>query len=336
MHKNAAKVFSAFFPNRKIAAVEPLSSGLINTTYRIDCPDGSYLLQRLNTKIFPRPAHITENVEKAAAHLQKKNYPKQILRFLPTAAGLPFHTDKKGEVWRLSVYFANTLTLDKPENTEQVFNAAAAYGEFLRYLSDLSPSKMHVIIPDFHNADLRMQQFVNALKNADAEKKNAVQEEIREIQNALPFLQKMNTLQLPLRITHNDTKISNLLFAADRTTPVAVIDWDTLMPGTILSDFGDIVRTFCSTASENEKNLKEVIFREDYYRAAAEGFLSEAKTMLNETEKANLRNGAKRVILVQAMRFLTDFLNGNIYYATTYAEQNADRTKNQLQLFRSL
>ena len=330
------QILAAFFPGQKAVNIEPLTSGLINATYRVDFPKRSYLLQKVNTRIFSEPNLIAENAEKAARHLRDGGYPKKILCFIPTAAGTYFYKDAAGNSWRISEFFSDTVTLSKPENAAQVYNAAAAYGEFLRYLSDFPPEKMHTIIPDFHNVEMRMRQFEGALKNAPEARKKTVTEEIGKVKAAFPFLQKINALQFPLRVTHNDTKISNLLFAADRLTPAAVIDWDTLMPGTVLSDFGDIVRTFCSTADENEQDLHKVLFREDYYTAAEKGFLAEIDCVLTKSERENLRSGAARVILVQAMRFLTDYLNENNYYATTYATQNADRTRNQLQLFEML
>ena len=276
------------------------------------------------------------NIIRVAEHLRRVNYPRRILTPLTDAEGNLLHRDEAGGVWRVFPYFAQTVTLSRPEHKEQVRAAAGAYGEFLHCLRDLPPTEISETLPHFHDANYRKSQLLSVLQNAAPERRIAARREIDIIESAFSFLAQMSHLTLPRRITHNDTKISNLLFAPDRRTPVAVIDWDTIMPGTVLSDFGDMVRTFCNDAAEDEADLKKVKFNRDYYIAAEKGFLAETQNMLTPAEKENLYAGARRVILVQAMRFLTDFLAGDVYYKTTYPEQNLLRVRNQLALYEEM
>jgi thiamine kinase-like enzyme len=276
------------------------------------------------------------NALKVATHLKTKKYPRQILDFLVTKNNTFLHQTSDADYWRMMPFFSNTITLETPENTQQAYTAAAAFGEFLQYLNDLPASEMEVIIPDFHNAIFRKSQFENALDKATEFRLEQAKNEISEIINSFPFLVKMSNLDLPVRVTHNDTKISNILFSEDKKKAIAVIDWDTIMPGTILSDFGDCVRTFCTNAAEDEKDLSKVKFREEYYDAVEKGFLSTIGKLLTDEERENLRDGARQVILVQAMRFLTDFLEGDVYYKINRDEQNLDRARNQLALFQQM
>jgi len=319
--KQLIKIVKNFFPDAKDCVFTPLTSGHINETFRIDLKEGTYIMH---------------NALQVAVHLEKKEYPRQTLRPFATKNDTFLHQNNAGNYWRMLPFFENTITLETPENTEQAYLAAAAYGEFLQYLNDLSASEIEVIIPNFHNANFRITQFENALKNTNETRLKEAKNEVAEIKNAYSFLEKMTCLRLPLRVTHNDTKISNILFSKDKKNAVAVIDWDTIMPGTSLSDFGDCVRTFCTNAAEDEKDLSKVKFREEYYEAIEKGFLSEAGETLTEIEKKHLRDGARQVILVQAMRFLTDFLEGDVYYKISREGQNLDRARNQLELFKQM
>ena len=334
--KQLISIVNNFFPDAKNCVFTPLTSGHINETFRVDLEDGSYVLQRLNTNVFPNPNAIMRNTLKVAAHLENKEYSHQILKPLATKNNTFLHQTDTLNYWRMTPFFQNTITLETPEDTKQAYIAAAAFGEFLEYLADLPTSEIEVIIPNFHNAMYRVSQFENGLKNANEARLKQAQNEISEIKNTFPFLKEMSNLKLPLHVTHNDTKISNILFSEDKETAVAVIDWDTIMAGTILSDFGDCVRTFCANAAEDEKDLSKVKFREEYYEAVEKGFLSTAEKMLTILEKKHLRDGARQVIVVQAMRFLTDFLEGDIYYKVTREGQNLDRARNQLALFKQI
>ncbi len=320
-------------------SIETLKSGHINDTFKVDIKshnlEESYILQRVNHHIFTEPVKIMENIENVALYLQSKGYPKPILSCLKTLKGDYFHQNTEG-YWRMIPFINNTYSILKAENDNQAYQAAKAFGEYSRYLNDIDVKKIHTIIPNFHNADFRISQFYDALKSEPLEERlekvkpimEYVSQQIHYFSNYKPAI--------PVRVTHNDTKISNILF--DKTTQNAscIIDLDTLQPETILSDFGDMVRTYTPQYGEDEKDIEKVEMRFDYMKALIEGFLSEVNTFLTENEKKNLIYGAKRTIFVQALRFLTDYLNNDTYYKTSYPEQNLSRTLNQITLLKSL
>ena len=325
-------------------STETLKSGHINDTYKItitpaDGEKAAYILQQINTHVFPEPHKIMENIETVAAHLTAKGYPKPILTCLKTKKGAYFPPNTEGgATWRMIPFIDNTFSILKVENENQAHEAAKAFGEYLRYLNDLPISKIHTIIPNFHNARFRVKQFKEAFK-----KNNLIHvERFENARNELIFIEKYIKYysqvlkNIPQRITHNDTKISNILF--DKTTKKAacIIDLDTLQPETVLSDFGDMVRTYTSPYGEEETDFSKIEMRFPYFEALLNGFLSEMGDVLTIEEKQNLLFGAKRTIFVQALRFLTDYLNNDTYYKTSYPEHNLMRTRNQIALLQSI
>lgn len=326
-------IFAHFFPEDIEAIISPIKSGHINDTFRVDTKHGKYILQQINTSIFDQPEWITDNMVKVAQHLKKCSYPKRILSPISTKEGNYLQVDQAGNQWRVFPFFENTKVLQQPENANQSYAAARAYAEFSSYLFDFPTQQIKEIIPKFHDTLTRIAQFENALRRTSKEKLKQAEQEILGIKKELDFLKSYAQLDLPLRITHNDTKISNVLFDSKGVEVIAVIDWDTIMPGSILSDFGDIARTFCTNCGENEKDVEKVTFNKEYYKSVKAGFMDELGEKLRTVEKQNLNAAAKKVTLVQAMRFLTDFLNGNVYYKVDYPTQNLHRCKNQLVLY---
>lgn len=335
--------------------VEVLKSGHINDTFKVSLEKEHkikhFIVQKLNTSIFPEPEKIMQNIETVAQHLTSKGYEKAILSCLKTKKGEYFHqdTDERGSrhealhqgsistgFWRMIPFIENTYSILKVENENQAFEAAKAFGEYLKYLVDLDTSKIHTIIPNFHNAAFRVQQFREALKN------KPTGERLKKAHNSLIFIEeRINHFSqiienIPLRVTHNDTKISNILFDETTQKAACIIDLDTLQPSTLLSDFGDMVRTYTPQYDEDERDLEKVEMRLPYFEALMEGFLSELDSVLTASEKANLIFGAKRTVFVQALRFLTDYLNNDIYYKTDYAEHNLARAENQIALLKSI
>lgn len=276
------------------------------------------------------------NIESAALHLEKRNYSRKILKPLPTISGELLYQDERGYYWRAYPFFDNTSTISTIRHTDQAFEAAYAYGELTSCLSDLDATRLHYSIPNFHNGLRRTRMFENALKSAS---ENRIGQSIIEIQFIIThckIFDEVARLELPLRVTHNDTKLSNLLFDRKEEKVVAVVDWDTIMPGIILSDFGDMIRTIASSAKEDETNLEEVFIRQDLYRAIKEGYMESWGGKLTTLEENNLAKGAKWIILMQAMRFLTDFLEDDIYYKTDYIGHNWVRARNQIALYQSI
>jgi hypothetical protein len=321
-----------------------LTSGHINktveTTLSYPTHEIRYILQRINTDIFPNPHDIMENIETVAKHLEAKNYPLPILKCMPLLGNNGFlveiDSNTEGGVWRVVYAIENSFSILTVDNLEQAYDAAFAFGEYGRYLSDLDVSKIHTIIPRFHDADLRIEQFRTALKaNPTAIRLEKAKNDLIFIQNHIPFFENKK-LDIPIRITHNDTKISNILFDKTTQKPSCIIDLDTLQPSTILSDYGDMVRAYTPNMGEDDPNFKDLTMRFDFFKSMTAGFLDGLKDVLTPNEKAALIFGAKRTIFVQALRFLSDYLNNDVYYKTHYDEHNLVRAQNQLALYQSI
>ena len=293
-------------------------------------------MQRINTAVFPEPLKIMENIETVATHLKSKSYKRSILGFVKTKDGQSLVTDTEGGVWRLVPFVGNTYSILKIENENQAFIAAEAFGEYVSYLSDLDVVKIHTIIPNFHNADFRIQQHQDALKSTPSVfrlKKAA--EDLEFIQAHIPYFANKE-LNIPLRVTHNDTKISNILFDKTTNEAACIIDLDTLQPSTLLADFGDMVRTYTSEYDEDFQHVERINMRLPYFEALLSGFVKNISQKILEEEKNALIFGAQRTVFVQALRFMTDYLNGDVYYRIAYPEQNFDRATNQLVLLQKL
>jgi Phosphotransferase enzyme family len=339
--------------NAKVS-FKTLTSGHINKTVEatLSYPthEMRYILQSINTQIFPKPHDIMENIETVAKHLEAKNYPRPILKCMPLLEnnGFLVENDSKletrnskpenteGGTWRVVYAIENSFSILTVDNLEQAYDAAFAFGEYGRYLSDLDVSKIHTIIPRFHDADLRIEQFRTALKgNPTVIRLEKAKNDLNFIQNHIPFFENKK-LDIPLRVTHNDTKISNILFDKTTLKPSCIIDLDTLQPSTILSDFGDMVRAYTPNMGEDGPNFKDLTMRFDFFKSMTAGFLDGLKDALTPNEKAALIFGAKRTIFVQALRFMSDYLNNDVYYKTHFDDHNLIRAQNQLALYQSI
>jgi Ser/Thr protein kinase RdoA (MazF antagonist) len=322
---------------------ETLKSGHINETFKVDIHAKSYILQRINTAIFPEPLKIMENIETVATHLKSKSYKRSILGFIKTKDGQSLVTDviasdgaTESGVWRLVPFVGNTYSILKIENENQAFIAAEAFGEYVGFLSDLDVIRIHTIIPNFHNADFRIQQHRDALNSTPSVfrlKKAA--EDLEFIQAHIPYFAHKK-LNIPLRVTHNDTKISNILFDKTTNEATCIIDLDTLQPSTLLADFGDMVRTYTSKYDEDFQHVERISMRLSYFEALLSGFMKNISQEILEEEKSALVFGAERTVFVQALRFMTDYLNNDTYYQTSYTDHNLFRAQNQLALFKSI
>jgi aminoglycoside phosphotransferase (APT) family kinase protein len=260
----------------------------------------------------------------------------QLLSPYQTLNGKNYHIEDNA-YWRALRFIENSYTLEKCENTTQAFAAGQGFGHFLARLSDFNSPDFQTIIPHFHDAEHRWKQFNDALKNATPNRFDMAEEDILFALNhahLVDFYKKI-IKKMPVRVTHNDTKIANLLFDKNTHKPLAVIDLDTLQYGTMLSEFGDMVRSYCNNTREDEENFRKISFRFDIFDALKEGFLSELKEVLTPIEIQNLDFGAKLTIFIQGIRFLTDFLNNDIYYKIKYSDHNLVRAKNQFALLQS-
>ncbi|MBG6062317.1 Ser/Thr protein kinase RdoA (MazF antagonist) [Flavobacterium sp. CG_9.1] len=340
-------LFNQFNHTSEFKLFEELASGHINDTYLIKTHEKPYfVLQRINHKVFKNVPGLIHNKVAISRHLKEKlgHLSEQVLRrhvldFINTKNGAPYYKDKDGNYWNMMVYIEDSVTFETVNNEEVAYEGGKLFGNFLFLTSDFLASKLTDVIPKFHDMSFRFSQFEEALKVASVERLNLANTyitEVNELKEEMHILQKLKESgAIKLRVTHNDTKISNALFDKDNKG-LCVIDTDTVMPGIVHYDFGDAIRTICNTAPEDEKKLELVNFNICYYKAYVKGFLEKIESDLSAVEIEHLPLGAKTMIFIMAIRFLTDFLNGDIYYKTAYPEHNLDRAKNQFKLIESL
>ncbi len=315
--------------------VRQLTSGHLNQTFLIRNADSSCLLQHLNTTIFKNLDIITANDLQVAVHLEKKDYPHGIL--MPLAF-------KNGEYllegeWRIFPYFEESKTFLKVDSPEQAFEAAKFLSEFHYYLKDMDTAEIRPSIPGFLDFNARWESFKKALRESLKERRKKADKEIRFVQENQNILKEWNTVlsYFPDRLIHADPKISNFLFHKESQAKIkALIDWDTLMAGPILYDFGDMVRSYTNLKDEDDPDADGDHFSKENFEALKEGFLYALKEELTQKEIQNMDLAGKVVIYVQILRFLTDYLNNDIYYSTDYENHNLDRTVNQINLLKGL
>ena len=340
-----AKVFEIggiFHTKGDFVGFETINQGNINTTYRLDYrqEDGStksYILQKVNTYVFKNPVEIMENIGKVTNHLRSKvrRINKPALHFYSTIYGQNYFVENDSTFWRMENYI-DAVGYDTCESLEILRNAGEAFGEFQTQLSDFDASTLYTTIPDFHNTAKRLEVFFDAVKADEYGRVATVQKEIQFIREHAELASELTKMQengeVPLRVTHNDTKINNVLFHRETGAPQTVIDLDTVMPGLAMHDFGDAVRFAASTAREDEPDLSKVSLDLAKYRAFAEGFIGKTADALTENEIKTMALGAISITIELAVRFLTDYLTGDKYFKIEYAEHNLDRARCQLHL----
>lgn len=320
---------SAFLGDVTFSA-KPFGSGHINSTYRVKTADGQeYVLQRINHHVFPHPEDVMENSVAVTNHLRRKGC--NALCFLLTKEGSACYRDDQGNYWRMYGFIPG-LALDAPEQPEDLYQAGVAFGRFQALLADFPSETLHPVIPRFHDTPHRYKQLKDAIAADKMGRVAAVQKELVWLfrqETLAGTLQRMQDAgQLPLRVTHNDTKLNNVLLDSKTRTPLCVLDLDTVMPGLSAFDFGDAIRFGAAKNKEDaSSNGIDLYLFEMYTR----GFLQEAQG-LTEKELSVLCLGAFVMTLEVGMRFLTDYLDGDRYFKTGYPEQNLHRARNQLAL----
>ena len=315
----------------------PLGSGNINDTWLGTSVQGEKLvLQRINTIVFPYPDRIMHNYRVVLAHLRSKNTNLELPGLLPGIDGQGYLFDEEGNCWRAVDYLAGSVAVEHAENPQQAQQAAAAVGTFLNGLADLDPQLVEDTLPGFHDSLSRFQHFQKAVEQNAAGRLAEVREEVAFVQKEARVFQHIHDLGLPLRVVHNDPKIANVLFDAHSGEAISVIDWDTIQAGSILSDFGDMVRSMTPTFSEDEADVNKVEVVLPLFEGLASGFVPKIQAALSTVEKEHLLQGAFWIILEQMMRFLGDYINGDVYYKVRYAEHNLVRARNQQALYQSI
>jgi Ser/Thr protein kinase RdoA (MazF antagonist) len=319
--------------------ITKIPSGYIHATYKLTGTP-SYILQRVNKDVFKKPQLISDNLQVAAEYLQLHHPDYLFLSSLSTVKGGGLYTDAEGYPWRLFAFIENSMTIDKVENEKEAFQASAAFARLTRTLEGVDVGKFHPTIGRFHDLAWRYEQFENALQTAQPDRRASAADSIDACQRNKYLVDRYNELiasgRLRLRVTHNDTKINNILLDADSRVPICVIDLDTLMPGYFIYDVGDMIRTFVCPVTEEERDLSKIVFRKAIYEAVKSGYLSEMGAALNDSEVSLFQFAGQMMTYIMALRMLTDYLNGNIYYQITYPEQNMVRARNQLRLLEVL
>ncbi len=333
------KVFNAFGLTQDTATAVPFGSGLINHTWKINNGEKALILQRINNQVFKDPDAIAYNIDITASYL-KQLYPDYLfVKPVKSVYNQDIFFDEEQGYFRLSPFVENSHTIDVVSKPEQAFEAARQFGKFTKLLAAFDVSKLKITLPDFHNLTLRYQQFEEALLHGNPAKIKQSQKLIDTIagnKSIADAFEKIKTNpHFKIRVTHHDTKISNVLFD-ENDKGLCVIDLDTLMPGYFISDVGDMLRTYLSPVSEEEKDFEKIEIRDDYFVAIAQGYLDQLKDELSEEEKNHFVYAGKFMIYMQAIRFLTDHLNNDMYYGAKYEGHNFIRAGNQLNLLQKL
>lgn len=341
--RDVALLAARFAPGGIAEAPRPFGGGHINDTYRFTpAGDTPCVLQRINRNAFPHPDEVMDNMYRVTEHLRARiaraggDPARETLCLLKTVDGALFATDPCGDVWRCYRFVDRSISYEHTADPDVFRETGRAFGRFLCMLEDFDAATLHETIVRFHDMPGRFRDFHRAVENNLAGRANRVRDLIDRLMPYEPFAQTLAVAlqngELPLRVTHNDAKMANVLVDEQTRRALCVIDLDTVMPGLCANDFGDAIRTGASTAAEDERDLSRVSLSLPMYRAFAEGYLGEAADRLSENELRSLPVGAKMMTLETAIRFLGDYLNGDIYYKTAYPEHNLVRAKTQLTL----
>jgi Ser/Thr protein kinase RdoA (MazF antagonist) len=319
--------------------VEPLVSGLINRTWKVTSGTEQYILQRVNTNVFKKPYELAENISMLKQYLAKRNPDYLFVAPLRSLSNDDIVHDEQQGYFRLYPFIRGSHTINVVTTPGQAYEAALQFGKFTQLLSGFDASRLHFTIPDFHNLTLRYQQFELALSEGNVSRIKESRQLVEDINNHRHILESFEKLSqsalVKHRVTHHDTKISNVLFDS-QDKGICVIDLDTVMSGYFISDLGDMMRTYLSPANEEEKDFSKIDVREDFFRAIVNGYLRCMKEELTTEEQGLIFYSGLFLVYMQAIRFLTDYFNNDIYYGATYADQNLVRAGNQICLLKKM
>lgn len=337
--KQIDTVITKFAFSGKIKSTERYGSGHINDTFLGTTEEGAwYIIQRINTDIFTDPDGLMNNIKLVTDHIRNKvasrggDTSREVMTIVPTLDGKLYYTDINGSAWRVYDFVTDSLSLDRPRNTDDSYLAIKAFGEFASSLADFDASLLVESIKDFHNTPKRYSALINAITANVCGRAEKVGDEIKFAQAHESFTRKLVTSGLPLRVTHNDTKLNNILLDNNSGEALCVIDLDTVMPGYAVTDFGDYVRFCCTTAAEDETDLSKVDIDLDMFERCVAGFIEGCGDRLSTDELRLLPDGAIMMTLECGIRFLTDYLEGDTYFRTSYSEHNLVRCRNQFRL----
>ena len=332
----AQQIISEFLSEGKVIEIQENKEGLINQTFVIwveDITVKKYILQSVNTSVFIQYHLALENIIEVKKSISKSSFAYHF----PTPINNKYFSSENN-VWRLVPFVENSVCYNKILDKNLSYEAAKCLGNFYYSLRNFNAEKLHKTLPDFHNASKRYNQFKNAISTAKKERLSMASKIVEKIQKDKKILIKFDKLNktLPMRVCHFDTKISNFLFDINTNRAKAIIDFDTLMPGTILSDIGDMIRTYSNPIGEESSDFENVKADREIINLIINAFLKHSRNILATEERSHLFFSGEAITLLQCIRFLTDFLNNDIYYKTTYENQNWIRAQNQWHLYCSL
>ena len=321
------------------AIVKAFGSGLINHTWKVTYQGNEYILQRINDEVFKQPMDITNNIGLLADYLRKNHPDYFFVAPVKTTDGKEMIYVKDKGYFRMFPFVPGSHSKDVSKTPGEAFEAATQFGRFTKLLANFPIGQLKKTIPDFHNLSLRYQQFLDALKDGNPQRIKETEELSAELLSHVEIVREYERIivddNFKSRVTHHDTKISNVLFD-EEGKGLCVIDLDTVMPGHFISDVGDMMRTYLPPVSEEEKDFHKIEVREDFYQAIVNGYYNEMKEVLTEKEKHYFFYAATFMIYMQAIRFLADYLNDDIYYGSKYPGQNLVRAGNQAILLERL
>jgi aminoglycoside phosphotransferase (APT) family kinase protein len=339
-YQDIQAVINHFLPGGTVQQFKEHGSGHIHKTYRVTTDvsraSSCFLVQQFNHHVFKSPETVASNIAKVHAHLAAKPLDTIILRPISSPDEHFFYASHSGSLWRMFDFIEGGYSTERAESAEQAFLAGKAFGAFAAALSDLDPNLLTETLPNFHNSVKRWQYFENVVAADPAGRVSQAMPLIEEVERHHDIFFEVLSLPTPVRVIHNDAKLGNVLFEKATGRILAVTDWDTIMPGCILADFGDLVRSLISPVEEDSPMYDKIQVQLPYFEELCRGFLEDTSDMLTTTEKEHLVLGAKWIILEQALRFLTDYLAGDLYYPVCYSEHNKTRATNQLHLFKEL
>jgi Ser/Thr protein kinase RdoA (MazF antagonist) len=335
---NQQEILRNYFNEDPALDIQLFGNGLIHKTYILAKENiPSFILQQVNTNVFKWPHAIENNLQLLKAYLDESSVDLQLPLPVQNLTGA-LHTYVNNDVFRLIKYVEGSHAIDTCLQPEQAYEAAFQFGQFTSSFAGLDISKINATIPDFHNLTFRWKQFEQALANGNPSRIQFAKKEIKTIFDNHSIVTKYEQIcssdQFIQRVTHHDTKISNVLFD-QKEKGICVIDLDTVMGGLHISDLGDMFRTYLSPGNEEETDLEKVFVRSSFYAAIVDGYLEKMADHLTDDEKAMIPFAGEFLIYMQALRFLTDYLNDDIYYGISYEMNNFNRTTNQLHLMES-
>ena len=339
------EIAGKFATEGSIDKVKVHGGGHINDSYRLvngTAGQADYLLQRVNHYVFKdvpllmqNMVMVTDHVKAKISEISPEEVERRSLTIIPTTGGKSYFKDPEGNFWRVLRFIEDHLVFDSTTDPDIAYEGARTFGAFSKMLNDLPAEKVGTVIPDFHNMKWRLTQLETSIREDKVDRLKVVKKEIEYVQSRSKMMLTIHELgekgAIPLRVTHNDTKISNVLFDSN-SKGLCVIDLDTIQPGYVTSDFGDGIRTLTNTGEEDDADLSRVSMDVELFEAFASGFLDSTRDILSDTEKDSLVYAGLLFPYMQAVRFLIDYLDGDIYYKVKDPEHNLVRTLAQLKL----